>query len=111
MTEQKEEDPKEVLRKIVAEEIARAFPQKLERKETLEPDEPHEPNKHFTADLFNDHCPECQQVKKQVGEQYAQQILKERATMPYTCIGCGTGVQETEKECPACGNKKARHRR
>lgn len=67
--------------------------------------------------VFDPNCPTCKPkidayvnpLLEKAREDLVK-IFKERADLPYECVGDGCGVQKDEKECPICHGTKARRR-
>ena len=108
MTEKKEEEKPS---NLILKEIAKLQADIEFLKTSTNRDEP-EPHH-----VFDPNCPTCKPkidayVKPLVekGKEDLIKILKERANLPYECVGDGCGVEKGEKECPLCHGTKARKR-
>jgi rRNA maturation endonuclease Nob1 len=59
-------------------------------------------------------CPTCKKKLDEEKDAFAKEVmqktLKERATYPVVCKGCGLGVKEDEKTCPNCGSTEGKYR-
>lgn len=88
---------------------------------TLSPPGSESKVEHKTVQDLSD-CPNCRKeykvdeydakVKAKTQEEFVK-ALKERGSLGYECVGCGTGETETEArdgECPHCHGKTARRR-
>ena len=72
-----------------------------------------EPKHHFDPKDLETDCPECKKnIEDWIGS-ISSKTLKERASYPFVCDHCGTGIAKTEEEarkieaCPGCGSRGA----
>lgn len=72
-----------------------------------------EPKPHWKAeDLLKEaeDCPTCHGEIEKLTLAGIAKVRKQRESKPFACSTCGTGVDETEKECILCGGLDAKQR-
>ena len=80
------------------------------------PEHEHVPSPSEDLKLHKDYaealdCPDCYPKIKGLIPSLRSKLKEDRKDKPFECVNCGVGVDVEEKDCPWCGNKRARKRR